>query len=71
MKREEGKSQTAQILRHLQAGGSNSALEALQRFQCFRLGARIHELVQRGYNIRCTMVKLSSGKRVGMYSMEH
>lgn len=63
-------SQTIQILRHLQAGGSLTPMEALQRFQCLRLSARINELQRLGHEIKCEMVKTPSGKRVGQYSME-
>ena len=44
-------SQNSQILRHLKAGKSITPLEALRRYGCFRLGARIWELKQSGHPI--------------------
>lgn len=37
-------SQNAAILRHLQKGKSITAIEALKKFDCFRLASRIHDL---------------------------
>lgn len=61
-------SQEQQILEHLKAGHSITQLEALQRFGCFRLGARIHGLKQRGYAIDCEKVE-RGGKRFARYRM--
>lgn len=44
-------SQCGQILMFLVAGGSLSPLEALHKFGTLRLGGRIHDLRQRGYQI--------------------
>jgi galactose mutarotase-like enzyme len=44
-------SQTAQILDHLQRGKVISPLDALHRFGCMRLGARIWDLRQQGHPI--------------------
>jgi hypothetical protein len=61
--------QAGKILAYLQAGNRLTALEALQRFQCFRLAARIHELRRDGWQIEEQMVETGSGKRVAEYSM--
>lgn len=61
-------SQTQQILNHLRSGKHITPLEALNRFGCFRLGARIHELKEAGYRIRSRMVKVGE-KRVAKYDM--
>jgi hypothetical protein len=61
--------QAGKILAYLQAGNSITALEALQRFGCFRLAARIHELRREGHDIQERMVETSSGKRVAEYSL--
>lgn len=61
--------QAGKILAHLQAGNRLTALEALQRFQCFRLAARIHELRNQGWQIAERMVETGNGKRVAEYSM--
>lgn len=39
------------ILRHMQTHGSITAAEAIERFGCYRLGARIYDLRQRGHKI--------------------
>ena len=44
-------SQEKQILNYLRAGNSLTPLEALHKFGCFRLGARIWDLRHSGYNI--------------------
>lgn len=43
--------QKRQILAYLQTGATLSPLEALQRFGCFRLAARIANLRDEGYDI--------------------
>ena len=44
-------SQEKKILEYLLAGNTLTPIEALNMFGCFRLGARICELRQRGYEI--------------------
>ena len=39
------------ILNYLKKGNSITSLEALQKFNCFRLSARIFNLREDGYNI--------------------
>lgn len=58
------------ILAWLEAGNGITQLDALHRFGCFRLGARIWELRIAGWNIESTMVKTATGKRVALYKME-
>ena len=48
-------SQEGKILRRLMAGRSITPLEAMRELGCYRLGARIHRLRQKGYNIITTM----------------
>lgn len=62
--------QTAQILAALKAGHHITPLDALDRFGCFRLGARIYEIKQAGHRISKTMVETASGARVASYSLE-
>jgi hypothetical protein len=59
--------QAGRILAHLRAGNRLTALEALERFQCFRLAARIHELRREGWQIEERTVETPSGKRVAEY----
>jgi len=63
-------SQTNQILNYLQAGNVLTSLEALRKFNCLRLGARIYDLRQQGYVINSLMIKDDkSGKRYARYSL--
>ena len=62
-------SQNKQILKHLKSGNSISGIDALNKFGCFRLPARIHDLRRQGYNIRGIMV-YDGNKRYKVYSME-
>jgi hypothetical protein len=61
--------QTDQILKHLQGGGTLTPLEALDKFGCFRLGARIFDLKQEGHANEKEMVDVGAGKRVAQYRM--
>ena len=62
--------QAEKILAYMQAGYKITPLESLDRFQCMRLGARVHDLRKRGYDIKSEMVKVPSGKRVKQYWLE-
>lgn len=59
--------QADQILEALQKGRRITALDALEQFQCMRLGARIFELKQNGADIRDERVRTSTGKSVKRY----
>lgn len=61
--------QAKMIAAHLKAGNTITALEALQKFGCFRLGARIADLRKAGYNIDTKMVE-QNGKRFAQYTMK-
>ena len=61
--------QANRILAHLRAGNRLTAIEALERFGCFRLAARIHELRRDGWQIEERTVETRSGKRVAEYSL--
>jgi len=60
--------QTANILHYLQSGHSITPLEALDKFGCFRLGARCWDLRKAGYAIKSEMVEIN-GKHVARYSL--
>jgi len=62
-------SQTTQIQRHLEKGKSLTAIQALNKFGCFRLAARIADLRNDGMNIKTTIVKLKNNKHIATYSM--
>ena len=50
-------SQTSAILAHLQSGATLTPLEALDRFGCLRLGARIDDLRKLGHRIETRRVQ--------------
>lgn len=63
-------SQSAQIKAALLAGETLTPLDALRRFGCFRLGARIWELRHKcGMDIRAVRHTTESGKTVAAYSL--
>lgn len=62
--------QSDMILAALKHGETLTAVEALQRFGCFRLAARIYDLRERWYRIGDRMVKVGRGKKVKEYRME-
>ena len=62
-------SQTQQILEHLESGRKITALDALNRFNCFRLAARIADIKALGHTITRKMVKVDSGKMVAEYGL--
>ena len=62
-------SQSISILNDLYAGVKLTPLDALQRYGCFRLGARIYDLKKEGFNIISEPVKVN-GKRVMSYYMK-
>jgi hypothetical protein len=49
--------QTQKILAHLQAGKAITPIQALSRFRCFRLAARIAELRGQGHDISTATIK--------------
>ena len=61
-------SQAQQILDHLRAGNKITPLEALHRFGCLRLGARIYDLRRDGHAIEAENIAVN-GKWVARYRM--
>lgn len=59
--------QTQAVLRHLKAGRTLTAIEALEQYRILRLAARIHELRARGENIHTEMIS-GNGKEFARYS---
>ena len=60
-------SQKARILAYMQAGNRITPLVALDRFKCFRLGARIADLKEDGIDIQSRFVTTVSEKKVKEY----
>lgn len=66
----EFESQNNQIKAYLLSGGKLTALEALNTFGCFRLSARIFDLMEQGLNIQKRTVT-KGRKRFAEYFIEH
>jgi hypothetical protein len=60
--------QTEQIRAHLLEHNAITPLEALDKYGCFRLAARIKELRNAGFSVHSTIVK-NNGKRYCRYVM--
>jgi len=61
-------SQEQRILKHLESGQSLTPLDALSKFGCFRLSARIYDLRGRGHKIRVEQAR-ANGKTFARYTM--
>ena len=57
------------ILAALKTGEKITALDALNRWGCFQLPARIFDMKRAGYRIITRMVKTRNGKRIARYEM--
>jgi len=64
-----GTSQSFHILAYMKAGNGITGLEALNRFGCFRLPARIADIKKLGYDVKSELIKVN-GKRVARYWMD-
>lgn len=63
-------SQRSKILQYLQKGYSITPISALDKFQCFRLGARIWDLKDKGHQIETDMIDdKKTGKRYASYRL--
>lgn len=60
-------SQESRILSHLRAGRSLNPLQALDKFGCFRLAARVWQLRNAGWDIRTRRLRTRTGKTVALY----
>lgn len=61
------KSQAEKILDYMLSGKAITPIEALDLFGCFRLGARIADIRQKGYLVYSEFITTPSGKRVKKY----
>lgn len=66
--RNDGNSQCDRLLAALQTGETITPLDALARFGCFRLAARVGELREAGHSIETDLVEFN-GKHVASYRM--
>jgi hypothetical protein len=63
-------SQTKQIADYLNKGKKLTPIDALTKFGCFRLAARIADLRNDGMNIVTKIIKLDNNKQVAQYSLK-
>jgi hypothetical protein len=61
-------SQTKRIADYLLQGNSITPLEALDKFDCFRLGARVKDLREQGFDIETETARRGS-KRFANYRL--
>lgn len=61
-------SQETQILSHMKRHGSIDPITALDRYNCFRLAARVSDLRCRGHKIATEMVE-NGNKRFARYRL--
>lgn len=59
-----------QIRQWLQSGKSLTPKQAIEMFECYRLGARIFDLRATGMKIRTTAVPKSDGGTFAKYTLE-
>jgi len=60
-------SQNKQIANYLNKGKKLTPIDALNKFGCFRLAARIADLRNQGLNIETTIIKFKNNKQVAQY----
>lgn len=58
-----------QILDWLKSSRTLTPLQALDKFGCLRLGARIYDMKQNGIDVKTEMIKVGKNKRVARYSI--
>jgi hypothetical protein len=62
-------STTDKIAALLEKGKTITQLQALDKFKCMRLAARIKNLRDRGMNIETIRVQLDNGKAIAKYKL--
>jgi hypothetical protein len=63
-------SQNKQIADYLNKGKKLTPIDALNKFGCFRLAARIADLRNEGMNIVTNTIKLDNKKQIAQYSVK-
>jgi hypothetical protein len=63
-------SQNKQIADYLNKGKKLTPIDALNKFGCFRLAARIADLRNEGMNIVTNTIKLDNNKQIAQYSIK-
>ena len=59
------------ILQHLQNEGPISGLEAMQKYNLYRLSSTIHSLRRQGHVIITEMIEREKGVRYAQYTLVH
>ena len=62
-------SQTMKILSHLKRGWTITPIDALQKYDCFRLAARISDIRGMGYNV-LTIMEHKGDKKYARYRLQ-
>ena len=65
------RTQNSRILQHLLEHRSITPIQALEKFGCFRLGARIFELRKEGFHIDTKHVDNGKGNKFAKYTLIH
>lgn len=60
-------SQTAIVRKHLKSGFTLTAREASEYFGIDRLASRVAEINKESKLVKCDIVKVGNGKRIGRY----
>lgn len=63
-------SQEAGILQYLQAGGTLTPMDALEKFNCWALSSRISGLHKKGYDVKSKLEHGENGKVYARYFIE-
>jgi hypothetical protein len=63
-------SQNKQIADYLNKGKKLTPIDALNKFGCFRLAARIADLRNEGMHIVTNTIKLENKKQIAQYSVK-
>jgi len=63
-------SQNKQIANYLNKGKKLTPIDALNKFGCFRLAARIADLRNNGMSIVTKTIKLDNNKQIAQYSIK-
>ena len=66
----QSQSQYKQILAYMKSGNKITQMDALHLCGCFRLASRIHDLREKGYDIKAEKITTLTGKRVCQYSLQ-
>lgn len=61
--------QNLMVLAHLKTGRELTPIEALKKYGCFRLAARVYELKQAGWPIYCERRPIDNRRTIGVYSL--